>query len=178
MSLQGNEVDVFKFLCITLVVFPLYGCCNTEVDVESERKALAERFFRGVYGSDPTVVDDLASDGILVSYPIFQELFNSPSIRGRAAVKEFATGFCSRWKETKVTIHEAVVEGDRVVLLWSFTGRNVATANDSMPPTNELRSWGGITYYRFNQAGEIIAEIGEESEPGPFKRTRSSDTAK
>lgn len=157
------------------MLFLLNGCCNTGVDVKSDRKALVERFFRGVYGGDPTVVDELASDDIVISYPIFQKLFNKPAIRGREAVKQFAVGFGSRWKDTQVTIHEAVEEGDRVVLLWSFTGRNVATANDSMQPTNEFHSWGGITLYRFNEAGKIVAEIGEESEPGPHERVAAGD---
>jgi hypothetical protein len=39
-----------------------------------------------------------------------------------------------------------------------------------VPPTGQKKSWGGITLIRFNEAGKIEAEIGEESEPGSIER--------
>jgi hypothetical protein len=112
----------------------------------------------------------LAGDDIVVSYPIFEKLFNTSAIRGREAVKDFATGFCERWEGARVTIHEAVVEKDRVVLVWSFRARNVGSAQPDVAPTNQEHSWGGITLYRFDGEGKIVAEIGEESAPGPVER--------
>jgi hypothetical protein len=159
-----------NFSLIIVLLVSLNGCTNGVPDVKAERVALAERWFRGVYGSDPTVVDDLGSDDIVVSYPIFETLFAVPAIRGRDAVKGFATGFCSRWADTEVTFHETVVEGDRVILIWSFQGRNVGSARKDRPPTNQVHNWGGITLVRFDGAGKIVEEVGEESEPGPFKR--------
>ena len=134
------------------------------------RKELAERFLRGVYGGDPTVVDDLASEDIVSSYPIFERLFNAPAIRGKESVKAFAVGFSKRWIDPQIVVHEAIAEGDRVVLLWSFQARNASTGQDGDPPTDQLHNWGGLTLFRFNKAGQIVAEIGEESSPGPFER--------
>jgi ketosteroid isomerase-like protein len=155
-------------LLLPLIVFAAGSSAGG--NVASERKAIAERFFRGVYACDPTVVDDLAGDDIVVSYPIFEKLFDTSAIRGRKAVKDFATGFCERWEDARITIHEAVVEGDRVVLVWSFQARNVGSAQPNVAPTNEEHSWGGITLYRFDEGGKIVAEIGEESAPGPLER--------
>jgi hypothetical protein len=138
--------------------------------MEAEHKALAERFFRGVYGCDPSVVDDLAGDDIVVSYPVFEKLFNTPAIRGREAVKEFAIGFCKRWTDAQIIIHETVAEEDRVILIWSFRARNVGSGQQGKPSTYQEHSWGGITLYRFDEFGKIVAEIGEESEPGPIER--------
>lgn len=142
------------------------------------RKALAERFFRGVWGCDPSVVDDLAAADIVVSYPIFQSLYNSPTIRGRKAVKDLSANFCKTWTDAQVTIHEAVAQGDRVVLLWSFQARNVGPTRNGQQPTNREHSWGGITFFRFDKANKIVAEIGEESEPGPFERAGAGDAVK
>lgn len=161
-----------RFLLVAMLL-PLTGFAvgrSAEGNAASERKTIAERFFRGVYACDPTVVDDLAGDDIVVSYPIFEKLFDTSAIRGSKAVKDFATGFCERWKDARITIHEAVAEGDRVVLVWSFRARNVGSARPGAEPTNEEHSWGGITLYRFDQDGKIVAEIGEESEPGPLER--------
>lgn len=147
---------------LSLVLCGLAGCNSPAVDSAADRKALAERFFRGVYGCEPTVVPELAADSVVVSYPIFEQLFNTAAIRGNEDVEQFATGFCSRWKEAEITVHEALAEGEQVVLVWSFRARNVASG--------EVSGWGGISLFRFDSAGRIIAEIGEESEPGPIER--------
>jgi hypothetical protein len=138
--------------------------------MEEERKALAERFLRGVYGGDPTVVDDLAAEDVVSSYPVFERLFGTPCIRGRAALKEFATGFGQRWADGQITIHEAVAAGDSVVLVWEFRARRVAAASEEPPPTDQVHHWGGITFFRFNASGKIVLELGEESAPGPVAR--------
>jgi hypothetical protein len=134
-------------------------------DPDVAHDAVAQRYFRGVYGCDPAVVDDLASDDIVVSYPVFETLFKKPALRGREAVRAFAVRFCEKWADPHIEFHEAVSEGDRVVLLWSFRARDTG----STPPGREHR-WGGLTLLRFDQAGKVEAEVGEESEPGPMGR--------
>ncbi len=174
----SEEVAMRRFSWIAPALLLLSACSNTTANTEAEYKARAERFFQGVYGCDPSVVDDLAGDDIVVSYPIFEKLFNAPAIRGREAVNNFATGFCSRWADAQITFHEAVAEGDRVVLVWSFRARDIGSAQQDVPPTNEEHSWGGITLFRFDGAGKIVAEIGEESEPGPVERLEAGDPAR
>lgn len=139
------------------------------VDMKENNKVLAQRFFRAVYGGDTSVIDELASAEIVMSYPVFERLFNSPVLQGREAVKAFAVGFSSRWDEVQITVHEALAEGDQVVLVWRFEARNVGRIQ-GREPDNEIHSWGGMTLYRFNHLGEIVAEIGEESTPGPIER--------
>jgi hypothetical protein len=177
-----NEKIAMKRLLRTLtavIISCSFGCSASDSNVEAERKALAERFFRGVYGCDLTVLDDLASDDFLVSYPIFESLLGKPTIVGREAVKEFTAAFCQRWAEPEVTIHEVLADGETVLLLWSYRARNVAEGLTGQPPTNREHRWGGITLYRFDGDGKIVAEVGEESDPGPAQRVsnapRSSD---
>ena len=168
-----------KWLIIAPFLLLLNVCSDTNGGMRTERKALAERFFRGVYGCDPSVVDDLAADSIVVSYPIFERLYNTHAFRGREAVKNFATGFCSRWTDAQFTFHDAVADGDKVVLIWSFRARFLGsgTSQPGQPPVNKEQSWGGITLYRFDGAGKIVAEIGEESTPGPVERLSVENAA-
>ena len=56
------------------------------------------------------------------------------------------------------------------MLIWSFEGKRVTPTQDELHPTNEVHKWGGITLIRFDDAGRITAEVGEESEPGPVGR--------
>jgi ketosteroid isomerase-like protein len=135
---------------------------GAHADPGADRVARAEQFVRGVYGCDPGVVEDLAAEDVAITYPMFQEVFGKPVLRGRDAVRDFAAGFCERWADARVTFHESVEGGDRVVLVWSFRALNVAAGEES--------AWGGISLFRFDADGKIVAEIGEESSPGPAAR--------
>lgn len=137
-----------------------------------DQKKVAERFFRGIYGCEHSVVDKLAGDSVMVSYPIFETLFGKPTLRGRKDVKDFAIRFCSRWEVAQITIHDSIEEDNKVILLWSFKARFIGLSQTNGPETNTEHSWGGITIFYFNDVGKIIAEIGEESEPGPFERIK------
>jgi SnoaL-like domain len=126
---------------------------------------IAERYFRGVYGCNPAVVEELASPDIVVTYPIFQSLFGKPALRGRDAVEAFAEHFCRKWANPEVVLHDTVSDEQRVVLVWSFSARDTEAA-----PGEPASEWGGISLFRFDAEGQIIAEIGEESAPGPIGR--------
>lgn len=58
----------------------------------------------------------LPVNNIAVSYALFEKLFNTPTIRGRKVVKGFAAGFCKRWTDTEITIHEFVEEKGRLCI--------------------------------------------------------------
>jgi hypothetical protein len=169
------EVIMYKYLFFALIIFLLIGCEHNYNKNLAEYKTIAEEFFRGEYGCDTTVVDGLAADSIFVTYPIFQKIFGTTAIRGKEAVKNFSESFCERWKEVRININKTVAEGNDVVFVWSFSARNVGSPSPDVEPTNKVESWGGITLFRFNDKGKIIAEIGEESSPGPFARSITND---
>lgn len=147
----------------------LFGLAfSLQRDAFAQQKARAEQFFRGIYECDVSVVDALASEDIALSYPIFEQIYQTPAIRGREAVKDFSRRFCSRWAEPSITIHEAFAENNRVVLLWSFSARPVNESNAEA--VEDIQSWGGISIFYFDEQGRIVAEVGEESRPGPFAR--------
>lgn len=154
------------------------GCGTTRVVTQPNHQAIAERYFSAIYGGDLSAIDALADKDIVVSYPIFQTVYNAPAIHGREAVKRFATHFCSRWTDAQFTIDEAVDEGDRLAIVWSFQARNVGAIRPGAPPDNQVHHWGGISLLRFNRAGQVVAEIGEESEPGPTARLKGGPVAR
>ncbi len=162
-----------KHLIIILFFIALNGCQNTDSPLKEDYTATAVEFFNGIYGCDSTVVDRLASPDVIITYPIFEKLFNTRVLRGQQVVRRFAAGFCSRWAEPQITIHRAISEGENVVLVWSFRARNVGSALPDTPPSNKIESWGGITLFQFDENGKVLAEIGEESVPGPAARTDS-----
>jgi len=133
-------------------------------------KNLAKRFFIGVYEGDFSVVEELAAEDIISTYPIFTEIFNTPVLQGLEAYRNHVLNFSQTWKDAKVTIHDEIADGNRVVLIWSFRANSVST--------NQSSRWGGITLLRFDNSGKIVAEIGEESEPGPQERLLALDDSK
>lgn len=155
----------------------LAGCTASNAGLAATRKAQAEEFFRGAYGCVPTVVDELAGDDVVMSYPIFAELYNTPAFRGREAVRGFAERFCSRWKDAQFTFHESLADGDNVVLVWSFRARFVGGESPGGPVPGEAQAWGGISLFKFDSSGKIVAEIGEESTPGPMARVAAGSSA-
>lgn len=161
---------------LALVGF-LTGCTAATPGRTTELKAHAERFFRGVYGCGPAAVDELAGEGIVLSYPIFAELYNTSAFRGRPAVREFAERFCRRWKDARFTFHERVADGPNVVLVWSFSARFVGNGTPGGPAPGAEQAWGGISLFQFDSAGKIVAEIGEESVPGPMARLSAGGAA-
>jgi len=158
-----------------VIAILLPSACNESPDLGAQRKATAERYFHGIYECDSSVVDELAADSIVVSYPVFETIFGIPAVRGSQAVKDFARHFCSRWIDGETTIERLVYEGDDVVLVWRFKAKNGIPGEDGSPPTYEETAWGGITLIEFDRDGKIMAEVGEESTPGPFGRLEADD---
>jgi ketosteroid isomerase-like protein len=169
-------VRTFNYFCIVGILLLCSSCSTTRIHTETNHKAVAERYFTAIYRCQLSVIDELAGKDIVISYPIFQTLYHTPAIRGREAVKRFASNFCSKWADAQFTIDEAVEEGDRVAIVWSFQARNVGEIRPGVQPDNQLHTWGGISFLRFNSAGQVVEEIGEESDPGPAARLKA-DTA-
>ena len=137
---------------------------------KQELKTIAERYFRGIYGCDSTVVyiSLLITSQSAIQYS--KKYLTNLQSRGHDAVKHFSSHFCSRWNEAKISFPGNCCRVKQGSFDMDFKARNVGALQPDVPPTGEVKSWGGISLIRFNKAGKIEAEIGEESEPGPIER--------
>lgn len=169
---------IFNHLCLVCTLLLCNSCSRTCVHTETNHKAIIERYFNAVYRCQLSVIDELTSKDIVISYPILLTLYHTPIIHGREAVKRFASNFCSKWTDARFTIDDAVEEGDRMAIVWSFQARNIGEIQPGKPSDNQVHSWGGISLLRFNSAGKIVEEIGEESDPGPTARLKAGITTK
>jgi hypothetical protein len=158
-----------RLFLIVPALIPIFGCATNSSVADAKREDAAIEFLRGIYTGDSSVVDRLAAPGIVVSYPIFDEIFGEPSIVGREAVRDFAEGFGKRWISGEVIIHDVIIRGDTAVVVWGFRARKAASDGGGQSTLVE-RAWGGITLYRFDGEDRIVFEIGEESTPGPAAR--------
>lgn len=148
-----------------LLLIGVGGCLPSD-DPAPVAEVAAERFFRAVYGCTGESLDSLAHPGVRMSYPIFAEQLGSAVLEGRDAVERFSAGFCQRWSDPEVTVHEVVSDSGRVVLVWSYSA---ISAGDGDAAGGEV-GWGGISVFEVDELGRVVAEYGEESTPGPFAR--------
>jgi hypothetical protein len=166
---------ILKLITPCLLCLALCAGCSSNINKREENnKDAAEKFIRGVYGGNTSIVSELAAEDIVLSYPIFQTLFNSPVIAGKEAVTKFIERFSTKWKDPEITIEEVIAEENTVVLVWSFRAHDAFLDPGSQSGPGPEKSWGGITVYHFDKAGKIKTEFGEESEPGPFGRLSKS----
>ena len=142
------------------------ACSASRMPASSDRSATAQSFFRAVYGCAPDGLAAMSNPDVALSYPIFETLYNTSVIRGQEAVTEFSRSFCRRWADPSISIDEVIDDGDRVVLIWSFS----ATDRLAQEPSRARQSWGGISVFDFDEAGLVLEEFGEESSPGPAAR--------
>ena len=159
--------NVLKTLMLTVLI--LLGCQDANQKV-NQRKQLAEKYLRSVYGGEGTQLETFAHENIVVTYPAFEEILKVQAIKGRDEVKQFAIGFSKRWEGENIQINETIGEGDKVFLLWSFSAKKSNTLGIDSMDVDKVYSWGGISMIQFDEANKIVAEIGEESTPGPYAR--------
>ena len=166
MAASLRRLDLLSSVLIVASLTPVVSASS---ETAARRVSAAQRFFRGVYGCDASVVRDVASSDVIVSYPVFEKLFGKSAFRGVEAVESFAQGFCERWASAEFTFHESLTNEQNVVLIWSFSAQRTAD-----PAQTSRTSWGGISLFRFNDNGQITAEVGEESTPGPMARLKEA----
>lgn len=164
---RGPSAPALALVAATFVL--VAGCWTIPSDLPERHIAAAQRYFGAVYGGDTAAVNALVGDDIVISYPVFESLFGTSALRGRQAAREFAAHFARRWGESSFRIERSVADSAQVALVWSFRARSLAP-----PDSGQMSAWGGITYIRFDEAGRIVAEIGEESTPGPMGRLAAS----
>ena len=157
---------------IIILALVLISACQQGKSTHQEHKNLAEQLLRSVYVGDTARINDMVSDDIVSTYPVFSQLFGTSALRGREAYEKFAMGFSERWNDAKIIFQEAIAEDTSVVLVWSFIATRMTTTPDSSFVAGREYSWGGITLFHFNESGKITAEIGEESSPGPIGRLK------
>ena len=85
--------QIFKILLVGFSIISMLCACNSEQTDTEQHIDMAEQLFRSIYGGDPSLIDNLVSDDIVSSYPIFEQLFGTKAIRGRESLKNFAIGF-------------------------------------------------------------------------------------
>ena len=127
-----------------------------------ENKAIVGRWFTEFWGKDfnPAVIDELAAPYIRFEYSLHTPL------RGRDAVREFATAFRAAFPALGFEgTADLIAEGDYVVGQWIGGGTQTGDAFDDLPigslpaGTGKAMRFTGVTILKVEN-GLITEELG------------------
>ena len=127
-----------------------------------ENKAIVGRWFTEFWGKDfnPAVIDELAAPDIRFEYSLHAAL------RGRDAVREFATAFRAAFPDLGFEgTADLIAEGDYVVGQWIGGGTQTGDAFDDLPVgslpagTGKAMRFTGVTILKVEN-GLITEELG------------------
>ena len=127
-----------------------------------ENKAIVGRWFTEFWGKDfnPAVIDELAAPDIRFEYSLHTPL------RGRDAVREFATAFRAAFPDLGFEgTADLIAEGDYVVGQWIGGGTQTGDAFDDLPigslpaSTGKAMRFTGVTILKVEN-GLITEELG------------------
>lgn len=127
-----------------------------------ENKAIVGRWFTEFWGKDfnPAVIDELAAPDIRFEYSLHAPL------RGRDAVREFATAFRAAFPDLGFEgTADLMAEGDYVVGQWIGGGTQTGDAFDDLPVgslpagTGKAMRFTGVTILKVEN-GLITEELG------------------
>jgi predicted ester cyclase len=127
-----------------------------------ENKAIVGRWFTEFWGKDfnPAVIEELAAPDIRFEYSLHTPL------RGRDAVREFATAFRAAFPDLGFEgTADLVAEGDYVVGQWIGGGTQTGDAFDDLPVgslpagTGKAMRFTGVTILKVEN-GLITEELG------------------
>jgi steroid delta-isomerase-like uncharacterized protein len=85
----------------------------------------------------------------------------APPEGGPSGVKEVARSVIGAFPDRKITHHDTIAEGDKVLIRWSMTGTHKGELM-GIPPTGKPMTITGFDYFRFTSGK--IAEMWQEAD--------------
>ncbi len=126
--------------------------------MSEQNKALADRFHMDIFQAGKLEV----ADEILSNDFAWHGGMAPPDLpRGPAGVKQIATGIIGAFPDRKITHHDTIAVGDKVLIRWSMSGTHKGDLMGT-PPTGKSMTVTGFDYFRI--AGGKIVEMWQEAD--------------
>lgn len=131
--------------------------------MSAENKALVRRFYEEVWGNHS--LDAL--DELVTTDAVDHEL--PPGLPpGREGMKAFLGMFLSAFPDTKMTVEDALAEGDKVATRWSATGTHTGELM-GIPATGKQINVTGLDINRIS-GGKIVEHWGQFDQMGMMQQ--------
>ena len=116
-------------------------------------KTLAHRFHIEIFQEGKLeVADEILNKDFVWRNPGFPP--EMKPLRGPEGVKQMASAIMSAFPDLKITHHEEVAEGDKVLIRWSMTGTQKQEVLGK-PASNKQETVTGFDYFRISD-GKIV----------------------
>lgn len=122
---------------------------TTEANKVTARRALEEMWNQ----CSIAPVDELFTEDYIGNFAVLPE-----PLRGREALKAFASAYFVAFPDIRFTIEDLFADGDRVLLRWTAQGTHTGPLM-GIPPTGKHITVPGIWIHRF-EGGKIAEEWG------------------
>ena len=122
----------------------------------TEIRRLVERYTSVWNTGELEKIDEICVANVSVFYPGRPE-----GIHGCDAVKKLIAAIRSVIPDLRLSIDEAIVEGEKVALRWTARGTQKGNWVKHVPATGKRVEWSGISIYRISD-GRIAEERVEE----------------
>ena len=144
-----------------------------------ENKRLARLYFETTQTGNVDVFDEIMADDFTVHaiHGKYSVVINADDDeRGPAAFKKFAVAWRETYPDGQVTLDEIVAEGERVIVLWTFSGTQRG-AFLGIPPTHKHVTFSGFNIFRIEngklaEAWDMMDRLGQWQQLGVLPPTR------
>ena len=148
-----------KFLMIIPLVFLLcftFSCQQGEEGItEEEAKAIHDLYVEARNTVNLDLLDGIYAEDVVVHDSGYPE-----DLVGLDALKEYYSNNHKTFPDIHITFDEMIVKGDRIVVLWTFSGTNTGplhTPSGDIPATGKKVQFSGIAIDRVDE-GKIVEE--------------------
>ena len=119
--------------------------------MSEENKDLARRSWEMlVNDQNPDSIDELYTPDFVWHEP-------DQDIRGFEEARQFLSTYLTAFPDMRVSVEEAIAEGDKVVTRWTIRGTHQGELEEFGPPTGKQIEIKGITIHRIED-GKIAEE--------------------
>lgn len=142
-----------RFLFIIFLLFFVHGCQKeaTMEDIEAQNRILVQRWIDEVWTNmDPAAIDEILAENIQFNYaPEGIEV-------NREGYKQTMALYADIFTEKRFTLHDMVVEGNKVAARWSSESIHSAEFMGIAPTGKKIKE-SGISILRIEE-GKIVEE--------------------
>ena len=129
---------------------------GVDMNALEENKKIVRRFLLDIYNTGKIeLVGEVCGDDYVWHGEAGPTEKNE--VRGLENFKEALSDFKNAMPDAKVTIHDMVAEGDKVVVRITETGMHTGAPFAGVPPTGKRITWTGICIYRIAN-GKLVEE--------------------
>jgi steroid delta-isomerase-like uncharacterized protein len=147
---------LFMILPLVILLCFIFGCQQKEEGItEEEAMAIHDLYVEARNTVNLDLLDEIYAEDVVVRDSGYPE-----ELVGLDALKEYYSNNHRAFPDLHITFDEMIVKGDRIIVLWTFSGTNTGplhTPSGDIPGTGRKVQFSGIAIDRVDE-GKIVED--------------------